>query len=321
MVIELLIVLILCLTVFLIIRACSLLLNKKPQVLAEYNKRGRELMKKRIVTDRALIQQYNINKGHRLSYFTYGWGVAELGEPGKANIFGTAIKIGEDFATNNMVRDEVLVQRGQKPKGTQSTKYRARELGQFCFCSGCPCYIDYGSTETVGGGDARQACCCECTSMYRSKFGHDFEKTKDVKYVYVHYIDDQGKEYCISVPKVMECIQRMDSHALASSYATVNAQQNNIATTSKNINIEITAPDHDDTKHLVNKQVLSNEYEANTNNLVVQANNNNNNNNNNNVTTTSSRSLAEEIKSLKQMKDDGIIDEAEFKAAKAKLLQ
>ena len=57
----------------------------------------------------------------------------------------------------------------------------------------------------------------------------------------------------------------------------------------------------------------------------VRANNNNNNSNNDNnnatINTTSSRSLAEEIKSLKQMKDDGIIDEAEFKAAKAKLLQ
>ena len=57
----------------------------------------------------------------------------------------------------------------------------------------------------------------------------------------------------------------------------------------------------------------------------VRANNNNNNSNNDNnnatINTTSSRSLAEEIKSLKQMKDDGMIDEAEFKAAKAKLLQ
>ena len=74
----------------LIARIINKLYLKKRRILAEYDKKGRELMKQRIVTDRALIQEYGISEGHTVAYY------------------GVAIQIHEVIADNNMVRDEVV---------------------------------------------------------------------------------------------------------------------------------------------------------------------------------------------------------------------
>jgi hypothetical protein len=234
----------------LIARIINKLCLKKRRILAEYDKKGRELMKQRIVTDRALIQAYGISEGHTVAYY------------------GVAIQIHEVIADNNMVRDEVVIQRGGEPRshdGYYDGKLgAAREPEQFCpGCTGCGCgYIDYGSTEVTYVNNREVACCCECccTGIYRSEFGDDRAKTSDIKYVAVEYLDKHGMKEDLSVRKVVQLINEDKLQHAAITMAHNYAQQKNVAT-SENINVEM-GPDSD-MKPLVNSQVLP--YESNTN--------------------------------------------------------
>ncbi len=223
-------------------RYCWMITARKKS-LVDYDKKGRELMKERVNADYVLLKQLGIDKG-----YTFGWGII--------------VNIDEAIATNSMVRDEVVIQRGQEPRGSSEYLESAREPVGYCGCCTSVCAMDYGSSEplyTRGSDNTKsESCClesCDCCRMYIPK---DNEKTKDVKYVRVQYLNkiwNSKAEIAIrNLEKMLKATKESEEVAtLAAAYAN-SYNQKTVATS--NINIEMTR----DTKPLVTNQVLSNMY-------------------------------------------------------------
>ncbi len=220
------------------------MITARKKSLVKYDKKGRELMKERVNTDYALLKQLGIDKGYK-----FRWGIV--------------VNIDEAIATNSMVRDEVVIQRGQKPRGSSDDFEPAREPVGFCGCCTCLCAMDYGSSEPLykrGADNKVSPSCCleECCDCCRMCIPKDNEKTKDVKYVRVQYLDpnfNSKDEIAIrNLEKMLKATKESEeAAALAAAYAN-SYNQKTVATS--NINIEMTR----DTKPLVTNQVSSNTY-------------------------------------------------------------
>ena len=211
------------------LRGIYLFYFQKVRILAEYDKEGRKLLEQRISSDYALLQQHGIRVGHTL------------------NPFGIAIKIEERPATNNMVRDEVVVQRGQEPRSHDGWYTTAREPGTCC------CYaIDFASSEGTYS-QCSDSCSIEtlfcAIGYYRSRFGEDRKETKYAKYVCIEYLDKHGMKGEYSVPHIVKILEKRNmqekAKALARAYDApdyeVSPVQQNGSATAESVKIQICA--------------------------------------------------------------------------------